>query len=238
MLRVMTYNMYSGRKPGPDGEKTVYDLDGKIRVMAEQSPDIVGLNEVHRGTRLSGGRSQADDIADALGMKYRFFARTIYHDGGEYGIALLSRYPFRSAKVVPIPDRGTGEARFEPRVLIKAVVIAPQGELTVIISHYGLSEEERISAVDTTVGLLDGTKTVFMGDLNTTPGEKLLAPVFEALRDLGEGREEKELLSHPSWKPEIRIDYIFASDDIRPVSYKVIDTCESDHCPVIAEIEL
>ncbi len=238
MLRVMTYNMYSGRKPGLDGEKTVYDLEGKIKVMAEQSPDILGLNEVHRGTALSGGRSQADDIADSLGMKYRFFARTIYHNGGEYGIALLSRYPFVSAKVVPIPDCGTDSARFEPRVLIKAVVKAPQGEVTVIISHYGLSEEERISAVNTTLSLLDGTKTVFMGDLNTTPDEKLLMPVFEALHDLGEGTDENELLSHPSWKPAIRIDYIFASKDIKPVSYKVIDTCESDHRPVIAEIEI
>ena len=232
MLRVMTYNIYSGRKPNEG-----YDLEGKIRVMAAHSPDIIGLNEVHRGTNLSSGRSQTDDIADALGMKYRFFGRTIYHDGGEYGIALLSRYPFRSAKAIPVPAEDDGTPRFEPRILIKAVVATPQGDITVIISHYGLTENERRCAAETTLSLLDGTPTIFMGDLNTTPDEDILAPVFSALKDLGEGKEEKALLSFPSWKPEIRIDYIFGSEGVRAPDYEVIDSRESDHRPVCALID-
>ena len=87
-LTVMTYNIYSGRTL-----EGAYDLSGKIETIRALQPDLLGLNEVHQNTSHSGFTAQTDTIADALELPYRFFARAIDHDGGQYGIALLSRYP-------------------------------------------------------------------------------------------------------------------------------------------------
>lgn len=231
MLTFMTYNMYSGRTPSGG-----YDLEGKIETARRVGPDILGLNEVHRGTAHSGGLSQADVIADALGMKYRFFARAIYHDGGEYGIALLSRIPFLKARVVPIPDADV--PGLEPRVCIDAVADTPTGKLRVIISHYGLSREEEKNAVDTTLKLAgDDMPAVFMGDLNATPDSEELAPLFKRFADTAADEQAEKMLTFPSDTPNRRIDYIFADRGIRTIRTGVIDSKASDHRPVFACLE-
>lgn len=230
-MKISTYNIFSGRTPGG-----AYDLDGKIGVIRAFGAEIVSLNEVHRGTLHSAGRSQADDIADALGMRYRFFARSIWHNGGEYGIALLSRYPFRDARALPIPDAAEKDGSFEPRVIIDAHIDINGKILHVISSHYGLSAPERRLAVETTLKLaLTDEPTIMMGDLNTEPSDPIIAPLFGRFNDTAAGREK---CTFPSDAPNIRIDYIFASRDIKVVSSGVIDSQCSDHRPAAAEIEL
>ena len=110
-ITLMTYNVYSGRTL--DGN---YDLDGKIAAIRAVKPDILGLNEVHRNTNHSGHTSQTDLYADAIGCKYRFFARAIDHDGGEYGIALMARFPILECRTVQVPEVPSGrrECDFEP----------------------------------------------------------------------------------------------------------------------------
>lgn len=150
LLTLMTYNVFSGRTL--DGR---YDLGGKIETIRAVSPDILGLNEVHLNTNHSGQTSQTDIYADTLGYKNRFFARAIDHDGGEYGIALLSRFLLISCRTVPVPDTPPDKAKtsFEPRVHIDAVLDADGKKIRVLTSHYGLSHNERVRAVSETIRL-------------------------------------------------------------------------------------
>lgn len=231
-LTLMTYNVFSGRTI--DGR---YDLKGKIETIRRVSPDILGLNEVHLNTKHSGFTSQTETYAETLGYAYRYFARAIDHDGGEYGIALLSRYPFLSCRTVPVPETLPVDDKisFEPRVHIDAVLEAGGKKIRVLASHYGLTENEQRNAVSETIRL---SKTelpvIFMGDLNAEPEHPVLSPVFRFFIDAAAGLPKNESFTFRSDRPDRRIDYIFVSEDFKIRKAYVPASAESDHRPVVA----
>ncbi len=237
-IKLLTYNIFSGRTLDKK-----YDLGGKIDIIRQTSPDIIGLNEVHNNTNHSGFTSQTDIIAGELGFPHKFFARTIDHDGGEYGIALISRFPILKCENIPIPDicGDKRDSRFEDRTHICADIDCAGTVLHVITSHYGLSVPERESAVSQTLkisGSFNFERVVFMGDLNTKPDEELLKPLFSVFCDAGENLEGEQGYTFRSDNPTERIDYILFSRDIKLCSAFVPRFISSDHLPVFAEIEI
>ena len=89
-LRVMTYNIYGARATSP---ANAADLDAIAEVIRRQNPDFVTLNEVDVFTNRTGKDvHQARDLAEKLGMEWHF-SKAIDRDGGEYGDAVLSKYP-------------------------------------------------------------------------------------------------------------------------------------------------
>jgi endonuclease/exonuclease/phosphatase family metal-dependent hydrolase len=235
-ITLMTYNVYSGRTL--DGR---YDLGGKIEAIHSVSPDILGLNEVHLNTIHSGGTSQTEIFAQSLGYRYSYFARSIYHDGGEYGISLLTRFPILECATVPIPETpcGEGEKSFEPRVIINAVVDAGGERIHVMTSHYGLTGAEQTRAVAETLRLSElDMPAVFMGDLNAEPDDPVLGPLFKRFCDTAAGLSRSDTLTFRSDAPDRRIDYIFVSRHFRVLGSRVLPVTASDHRPVAAEAEL
>lgn len=235
-LTLMTYNVFSGRTLDRG-----YDLSGKIKTISEVSPDILGLNEVHEHTNHSGHQSQTGIYADALGYKYRYFARAIDHDGGAYGIALLSRLPFISCRTVPVPDAPPEDrtSSFEPRVHIDSVLHSEGKRIRVLISHYGLSRSEQLLAVSETIRLSkEPIPTIFMGDLNAEPGDPVLAPLYSRFCDTAGGYEHSRTLTFPSDAPARRIDYIFITEEFGIIDMRVPASVQSDHRPVTARVSL
>ena len=84
-IRVMTWNVHGTFNLNPD-----FDLEAVCSIIRKWSPDIVALQEVD-------SRGRTDDVfgrlADTVG-DYRVEARSIVTRDGDYGQALLSRWPF------------------------------------------------------------------------------------------------------------------------------------------------
>ena len=170
-LKVMSYNIQSGRNYG---EVLTRGFDWQIEVMKNANPDIIGLQEV--GKHPSAGFPlypmegyPTEYIAKELGM-YSYFAKAILVEGKyPYGNAILSKYPIKSAKTVLIPDPVKREENgdYETRSVLVAELDVLDG-ITVIVSHFGLMEEEKINAVQTVLDIVKDIKTpvLFMGDLN------------------------------------------------------------------------
>src|SRR5688572_12746619 len=78
-LRVLTYNIHHAE--GTDGK---LDLARIARVIHEQQPDLVALQEVDVKTRRTGGVDQAAELAKLTGMHVAF-GKGIDFQGGEYG---------------------------------------------------------------------------------------------------------------------------------------------------------
>jgi endonuclease/exonuclease/phosphatase family metal-dependent hydrolase len=101
-----------------------------------------------------------------------------------------------------------------------------------------------------TAKLVDILKTktenfIITGDFNAAPDSPTLKSISDVLQNVGpeldqntwttkpfsyDGFEETEL----KW----RLDYVFATPDVKTVSTKILNTEYSDHLPVLAEIEL
>ncbi len=76
------------------------DKDGIVAELKEIDADIVGLQEIDSFTTRSGAYDQMEFLAKECGYTYYSFDKLIDHQGGSYGMGVLSRYPIKSSEVV------------------------------------------------------------------------------------------------------------------------------------------
>lgn len=232
-LTAMTYNICSGKNMARER-----NLEFAAEVIRDVQPAFVTLNEVRSHTSDIGPIDQADELGRLTGY-YPVFGKSIDVMGGDYGNALLTRLPLISREVIHIPDPAReGDGFYEHRSVLRCVLMAGITPLTVLATHFGLMPGEQANAVETVLSILNSENgpVMLMGDLNLTPDAPALRPLMEALIDTAGGISEP--LTFPSDKPEIKIDYIFHTPNIRCISLRTIDTQNSDHRPLIAEMEL
>jgi len=230
-MRIMSYNIHSGKSMD-----NVLDIPAIANVVKELAPDICALNEVRMRTLDVGGLELAREIADAAGMYWRF-GRAIYYNGGEYGNALLSRYPVSFSRVVPVPDvpEEERESRFEPRSVLEAIVMTDAGPVQALTCHFGLTRGEQERAVQTVLSMIrTDMPCVFMGDLNIMPDNDLISVLREHLRDTA----GEKPFTFPARNPDCKIDYIFASEHFACAEFVTEQTLASDHLPVFVDAEL
>ena len=132
-FRILSYNIRAGR--GVDLSPALERQAAAIRALA---PDVAALQEVDRVTERSGRVDQAAVLADRTGM-HAVFARAIGFEGGDYGIAVLSREAPRATRTVPLPS-----PHDEDRVLL----VADFGAFVFAATHLPLDEGDRLAAVD------------------------------------------------------------------------------------------
>ncbi|MEX2180442.1 MAG: endonuclease/exonuclease/phosphatase family protein [Gemmatimonadaceae bacterium] len=227
-IRVVTYNIRHSR--GMDGRP---DLTRTAGTLGRLAPDIVGLQEVDRGTERSARVHQADSLGRLLGLHPAFGAFMAY-DGGEYGMAVLSRFPIRRTAPLRLPDGN------EPRIALLVEVELGSGERILIVNvhfdwvaddGYRFEQATALAAVLDTIGL----PVILLGDFNDQPGsrtiERFRARFAEAAKDPG------ARFTFPATDPAKEIDFIFAAPVAawRVRSAEVIDDrMASDHRPVLA----
>lgn len=125
-LRVMTYNIHHGE--GMDGE---LDLERIAAVIRRAEPDLVALQEVDRGTARTGGVDQAAELARMTGMQY-VYGPAMPYDGGEYGLAILSRPSVLESTVHRLPH----SEGHEPRIALEVTVPFDSEVLSFVCVHY------------------------------------------------------------------------------------------------------
>lgn len=197
--------------------------------------DAVALQEVDLGT----GRNEGDDISGILAEMtgtVATFARAIDIDGGQYGVAMLTRELPKHTKYVPLPGRE------EQRVLLMVEL----SDYIFCCTHLSLVEEDRIASIDIinkeVKAFAKGTgKPVFIsGDWNDRPGSatiKKISENFEILTD-------ETVFTFPADEPDRTIDFIARwkgspkgkLDKVAGTCVPVVPTA-SDHRPVTATVK-
>ena len=214
-------------------------IDFQIMADAIKSvnPDIVGLNEMRGKGTDPQYDNQTSILSELTGMKHHYFAKAIEFDGeNPYGNALLSKLPILSSETIPVPDPDpkTGTEYYETRCLLKAKL---DGGITVLVIHFGLNQDEQENAVNTVLENIEKEKCILMGDFNVTPDDAILNPIRERMKDTADCFK-KPLLSFPSDKPEVKIDYIFVSPDVEVINADIPDIVASDHRPHVATVNI
>ncbi len=199
--------------------------------------DIVGLNEMRDKGADADYEAQTAILSQLTGLQNHYFAKAIDFDGkNPYGNALLSKYPIVKAEtiLVPDPEEKTEPGYYETRCLLKAKL---EGGITVLVIHFGLNRDEQQNAVETVLKHIENEKCILMGDFNVTPERDILKPIRARMKDVADCFD-KPLLSFPSDKPEIKIDYIFVSQDIEVVSADIPAIVASDHRPHTSTVSI
>ena len=213
------------------------DFDIMAKAIVDSDADVVGLNEMRGQGTDPEYTNQVERLAELCGMKYYYFAKAIDVKGkGPYGNGILSKIPILSAEVIPIPDPevAVDGHRYETRCILKAEL---EGKLTVLVTHFGLTQEEQENAVKTVCDSLPENRCILMGDFNVTPDDKVLAPIQSKMKDTAD-MFDSDKLSFPSDDPKIKIDYILVSTDLKVLSADIPPVVASDHRPYIADIRI
>lgn len=245
MLRLVSYNIKSGLHH-PEG------LDAIAATVRALDPDVVALQEVDRGTERSGDSDQAARLADACGLKHHAFGvATPWFGGGEYGIALLSRFPLGDVQTAPLwvpTDPAAAQGLREPRALLSASLDADGTPVRAFVAHLGLDEEQRrIQAHEIAAALQKSfahASPVLMGDLNDVPGSPPVAALTATLQDAHAHLAAAERGTFPAGAraPErVAIDYVMVPERWSVgrawVYHDEPAPTASDHYAVAAEVE-
>jgi len=238
-LRVLTYNIHHAE--GMDGE---FDYDRLAAVIARTRPDLVALQEVDRRTERADGIDQPALLAEKLGMHFAF-GEAMPFSGGQYGEAILSRFPFEavSNQVLSCAD---GQ---EPRAAL-TVTVKPWGSGHRAIRFTGThlchqSAGTRLRQAGEIARALGGQEgaALLAGDFNfgpDTPPYLLLAKDWiDTARHVGVEAPTFGAHKSPAERKK-RIDYIWLRKEcgLKVISATVFEEpLASDHLPVMVVVE-
>jgi endonuclease/exonuclease/phosphatase family metal-dependent hydrolase len=225
-IRVLSYNIEGhAAAVRPD------HLEEVARVIRELQPDVVALQEVHRGTWQARFADQAAELGQLTGMAVAF-GPSFHVWGGEFGNAILTRGVVHEPRVVRLPSFG------EPRSLLSATVALDGGEVDVLVTHLaawgGLNRHIRTEQARCLAEHAKAARRplVLCGDLNATPGSPEVATLLAG--DLVHLTGALDEPTHPLLGQ--RIDYIVAGPGWRVGPTAVLHVGPSDHWPVVAEL--
>jgi endonuclease/exonuclease/phosphatase family metal-dependent hydrolase len=135
-IRVLTYNIHAGK----DAQQTE-NLARVAAIIDSTDADIVLLQEVDRRTQRSQRKDHFDELRRLTGMN-GVFGKSLDYQGGEYGIAVLSRWPVDSVQALSLavePPQPRSGGAYEPRIALHVQVHAPVGRLEVVNTHLDAS---------------------------------------------------------------------------------------------------
>ena len=227
-LRVVSYNIAGHTalvRPGHVAQVAA--------LLRELDPDVVGLQEVHRGTWQSWFRDQTEELARRTGLTPAF-GPSFRALGGEFGNAVLVRGEVLAAATLPLPSVG------EPRSLLRARVRVREVELDVFVTHLaawgGAARAVRARQLRCVGAQLRAADRPFVlaGDLNAAPG----SPEIVALLgdDLARLCGLPEDVTYPLLAR--RIDYLLVDGHWRVLEARVLREGPSDHWPVVAALAI
>jgi endonuclease/exonuclease/phosphatase family metal-dependent hydrolase len=226
-VRVMTWNIH-----GAYGHNRRFDLQRVIALIKHHAPDVIALQEIDsRRPREAGADEPFAALQAALG-NHGVGAKTITTQDGDYGQALISRWPIRQPEIHDISFQER-----EPRRALRCDIAGPCGVLRVIATHLGLSIGERRDQTRALLTLI-GTApmpTVVLGDFNDWFWAGSVRKVLAA-RLPSRSRHR----TFPAVFPMFRFDRVYCSSGaaLRAAWTDPGARLLSDHLPVIADIEL
>jgi endonuclease/exonuclease/phosphatase family metal-dependent hydrolase len=232
-VRIATFNILHGRSLD-DGR---VDVDRLAAAVKSLDADVLGLQEVDRDQPRSMGADLTAVAAEAMGAPEHQFVAALHGTPGgtwmaatgdeqpgaaTYGIALLSRYPVVSWRVVRLPAMRASVplwstinnrpflARDEPRVAVAAVLDGPHGEFTVCNTHLSFIPGWNARQLRTLIRSLTGTREplVLLGDLNM---EQRQAARVSGLRPIASAA------TFPAGHPRRQIDHILVRGDVHAI---------------------
>ena len=237
-LKIMSYNIRIASPPSKGWGFS--DLAATAEVIRQQAPDLVALQEVDAFTDRSGKEThQAKKLAELTGMYYHF-AKAVDRSNGDYGVAILSKFPIEkseSYRLTVVSDHPDSEIRAVAVVTVKTEI----GKLVLISAHLDhLSDTDRahqIVQLNKIIGKHNGLPVILGADLNTTPDNPTIQNLTEHLQIPCTDCE----LTFPADAPVKTLDYLMlnrkAVKKYKRISYETVnETYASDHLPLVMVI--
>jgi endonuclease/exonuclease/phosphatase family metal-dependent hydrolase len=224
-LSVLTYNIRSGT-----------DMLGRPRlaeqaaVLRETAADLVVLQEVAHG-------GQVEWLAGRAGLSHIAFGATQRTSAGEFGNAILCRWPLRQVTNQLVSP---GRLHGRPRAVLSAMLVWSGHPVHVMGTHFGLlpGEAERAAHLVVALASAQSGPLIAGGDLNSPWAAAACHRRLRAvLVDCARVGEQGPQPTFPAPRPVLRLDYLYARD-LMVREARVLPTRASDHRPLLVGFDL
>ena len=249
-LKIVSLNIQHGWNTGlshplPISRRQILANLEKIGLLLKpHTPDIVLLQEVERMSPLTRNIDQLGYIAEMLGCEhiahaassqFRFGKKIMY----AAGCGIISRYPILETEGIkfepsfPTPRKG---------FLVATLVLSQGAKLTVVSTHLEpldlLNARAKRGQIDAMIKALENKGPIVLGgDFNSAAhgrGHTYIQTLASKLNLVTheDTAHNPGLYTYPSRKPRKRIDWIFASRDLKMSEYRILDGHVSDHLAI------
>ncbi len=230
-LKILCYNLRFGE---------LASLEQLADFIKSHNPDIVALQEVDIKTnRPRAPHQNGKDFITELGFRTGLltaYAKAIPHEGGYYGIGILSKFPFVETRRIMLPFP---EGAKEQRAMLSSVIELDNGELlTFVCTHLDYTtsfvRQEQVKALNEELKN-NPYPMIVCGDFNATPGSPEISQGMAVWKQVTNSD-----FTIPANNPKSKIDYIFCfpGEKWKVVSTETPKVSLSDHLPINAELEL
>lgn len=231
-LKVVSWNIWFGTH--------YHDI---VKHLKESDANIIALQEVIQET--DGSDNVAENIAKELGYHWKYVETTSLPYQGRtvsWGNAILSRHKILATRVHELSS-GT-----ERRTALQATIEMPHDHINVFstqLTHThqkpSLLQEAQAEAL---IKEIPKTKAIVMGDFNALPDSNIVQAVSRVI-------QSTDTQLDPSWciykdgcdvcqveELLYRLDYIFATPDLKVQSFQTDYSKGSDHLPIATTLEV
>ena len=228
-VRVMSYNVHQGFNTAGS-----LDIEALARVIESERADVVALQEISRGWVVDGSLDVLAWLSNRLGLPFV----TGPTADGQWGNAVLSRYPVIGARNILLPPDSLPLRRAYLDVAID-LGGQPLRVIATHLHHVGSDEDLRIRQVDALLAAWDGSsRTVLLGDLNATPDSQPIRALLDAGFVDAAFVDGVRRPTSPAEDPGRTIDYILVTPDLDLSGISVVATGASDHLSVAVTLKI
>jgi endonuclease/exonuclease/phosphatase family metal-dependent hydrolase len=169
------------------------------------------------------------------------FSNNFPYQGGEYGNAVLTRFPVLGAVNTHYQMLRTNEQRGILQLTL-AVYGRPLVFMNTHIDYRGDDTERLLNVreIQSLTARHAGRPVVLCGDFNDTPGGRVHRKLKETFDDAWELAGKADGWTFPASDPRKRIDYVWISkaSGIRTTVAGIPASDASDHLPLVVELRL
>ncbi|MBI5092207.1 MAG: endonuclease/exonuclease/phosphatase family protein [Candidatus Hydrogenedentes bacterium] len=196
--------------------------------------DVVGLLEVDSGSFRSRRRSQAEEIAQALGHAHVYQSK--YARRSLVGnLPLLRKQGNAFLTGSEIKAQKFHYFNFGVKRLVLELELS---DLVILLVHLSIKFRHRHYQLWELHALIkEATKPVLVaGDFNVFRGTREVE-LFLAATGL-KNANTAGLASYPSWNPRRELDFVLHSPEIQIINFQAPRVTFSDHLPLICDLEI
>ncbi len=232
-----------------------------IKLVKKINPDILCFQEVTIGSSYNNKQDVAKIIAEKINFEYNFsnahkyeFPITPKGESNYGGNGIFSKFPIIKNSNFPIVNPSDSkDFPYERRTCaVSKIQLSDNKTITMATAHSSynprfIENKEKLKEIKKLVDFFKNNKEklIFTGDLNLIPNTKSVKLIEKQLVHCGPDYKEPTWTTKPfsfmgfeETKLRWRVDYVFATKDIKVISSKILKTKYSDHLPILIEVEV